>query len=107
MSSWADVWTEEVDEETGAYYYYNSVTGVSQWERPAEFVESIPETTTTITTATFQRGDDRVSHLTTYPSEGRVIAKTSDRNMNNLNKSNTNQKKSKKEIGIKVFRNII
>ena len=44
MSSWADVWTEEVDEETGAYYYYNSVTGASQWERPVDFVEIVPET---------------------------------------------------------------
>jgi Leucine-rich repeat (LRR) protein len=70
MSSWADVWTEEVDDSTGAYYYYNSVTGASQWERPVDFVESVPET------ATVHPGDShRVSSKTSTTAGSEVATR--------------------------------
>ena len=32
-----DYWQEVVDDSTGNTYYHNSLTGDTQWERPAEF----------------------------------------------------------------------
>lgn len=34
-------WTEHYDESVCAYYYYNNITGVSQWEKPEDFRENI------------------------------------------------------------------
>jgi hypothetical protein len=32
-------WTEHYDETASAYYYYNNSTGISQWEKPTNFIE--------------------------------------------------------------------
>lgn len=33
-------WTEHYDESLSAYYYYNNMTGISQWEKPENYQEN-------------------------------------------------------------------
>ena len=40
-------WTEFLDEQTGEYFFYNSVNGTSQWEMP-DSMKNTSSTTTAI-----------------------------------------------------------
>ena len=40
-------WTEFLDEQTGEYFFYNSVNGTSQWEMPDAMKKTNVSSTTT------------------------------------------------------------